>query len=348
MKSNFLNKYNLINHYFVMEEYNLEILAAKYPHSHWGKEYLKKNSIDLNKIDEKVFQKIESVFKKEYEADFLVDYLTPKNEVQAYLLAFNLLINPKLQNARERLASPFFSWLSNRTSRLLSNESMMIILEYFEKSLKITPLIQEKRIVIKIADFFNLCKNTHKIKLVELPILKGMIFLDKYQAASLAGELTYSYLFRILNEKTFLATAIDNEYFERFNKAFKKEDLKVATKLDHTKYPPCIKLFIEELSNGLAITHFARFTLAAFMRQIGVKKEHVKEFFNKASNFNSQRTEYQISHIYGEIGSRIKYSAPSCDTLKVAKLCPIQYYCDRYARHPVAVYKRRMRQIDRQ
>jgi DNA primase large subunit len=337
-------------------------LAAKYPFSHWGRSYVEQvwGSDDINDylLSDTVFRKLEIIFTWRKEAfsnlqdRYSVDYLYPENEVVIYLaLMFFLTYSDYPEHFKMRLGGHYFNWLTERTSKLLANErEEKIVSEYLQEDLGLIHVIRDKRFIITLKDYLGKLGGVghyFRVSLVDLPLKDGEIILSKELAAYIAADLTFSYLLNLLEGKIRLSRGSTKKLpwmnkVQQFVNQFVSEkiivDSDVAYPNDPEKYPPCIQIFVEQLSKGVAIPHFARFAVTSFMRQIGVDKDHVVSLFTSASDFNVEKTKYQVSHIYGEIGSHTSYTAPSCDTLKVSRLCPIQGYCNIHAKHPVSVY----------
>jgi DNA primase large subunit len=103
-------------------------------------------------------------------------------------------------------------------------------------------------------------------------------------------------------------------------------------------WPPCMAKIKGELLAGQPVGHFANFALAAFMLNAGYNTEQVMAMYAQRSDFNEKIARYQVEHIAGQRGSRVKYTPPSCETMRTYGLCveegrlcpriknPIQYY----------------------
>jgi DNA primase large subunit len=57
------------------------------------------------------------------------------------------------------------------------------------------------------------------------------------------------------------------------------------------------------------------------MLAIGKQTDEVVELFKNAPDFNEKITRYQVEHLAGTKGSRVKYSVPSCEKLRNENLC---------------------------
>jgi DNA primase large subunit len=112
------------------------------------------------------------------------------------------------------------------------------------------------------------------------------------------------------------------------NETFEPEDI------SESEYPPCIKFLIKEIGKGLS--HPGRFTLVTFLSAVGYSTEDIIKLFRVTPDFNEKMTRYQVEHILGMRGSRIKYSVPSCKKIRSYGYCIPDEICKRYnIKHPL-------------
>ncbi len=334
-------------------------LAARYPFSHWGSSFILSSwggeELREELLNESVYAKLGKIFSRAQrsapETIPEVDYLYPENEVSAYIAIMSFLAYSDYpENYKMRLGGHYFGWITRRTVTLLESESQGTIREYYQTDLGLPLVAQGDIVSLSLKDYLAKASkfvSPPKRTLATLPLRRGEIILSKHQAADLAGDLTFAYLAGLLERKIQVARGATNKpawissvqtYMKEFIPESTMFDETVNRPNDPTKYPPCISLFVEQLAKRESIPHFARFAVASFMRQIGVEKDYVVKLFTTASDFRAEMTKYQVSHIYGEIGSHTSYTAPSCDSLKISRLCPIDGYCNPRLKHPVSVY----------
>lgn len=105
--------------------------------------------------------------------------------------------------------------------------------------------------------------------------------------------------------------------------------------------PPCMKTLLASLNDGKHLPHIGRFTITAFLSNIGATDEDILKMFHTQDDFTERVARYQVEHIAGSRPGRKKYTPPSCKTMKTHSLCinPDQL-CATIA-HPLAYYRRR-------
>ncbi len=89
--------------------------------------------------------------------------------------------------------------------------------------------------------------------------------------------------------------------------------------IDESRYPPCMAALILALAGGANLTHMGRFALTAFLHTIGLDVTQIVEVYQRAPDFDIQKTLYQVEHISGRSGT--EYTPPSCATMETNGLC---------------------------
>jgi len=104
------------------------------------------------------------------------------------------------------------------------------------------------------------------------------------------------------------------------------------------RYPPCIKHIIASINANAPVSHPARFTLATFMKGIGMTDIDVARIFMQGSG-DVAKTQYQLSHIMTEHD----YICPACATLLSNGVCPGKDKLCNSVKHPLNYYARKKR-----
>ncbi len=113
---------------------------------------------------------------------------------------------------------------------------------------------------------------------------------------------------------TLLAPAI-----ERLTAVHQGQMLRDLGPIDESRYPPCMAALILALAGGANLTHMGRFALTAFLHTIGLDVTQIVEVYQRAPDFDIQKTLYQVEHISGRSGT--EYTPPSCATMETNGLC---------------------------
>ncbi len=108
-------------------------------------------------------------------------------------------------------------------------------------------------------------------------------------------------------------------------------------------FPPCMKSIMAKISDGVNVSHQARFSLVAFLHRIGMKEEEILKVFASVPDFKRDLTIYQIRHITGKISGK-EYSVPKCATMRSYGLCVRDITKDKlcakpWMTHPLLYYK---------
>ncbi|WEU39638.1 MAG: hypothetical protein OdinLCB4_003905 [Candidatus Odinarchaeum yellowstonii] len=110
-------------------------------------------------------------------------------------------------------------------------------------------------------------------------------------------------------------------------------------------FPPCIQDLLGKMLAGENIPHQGRFTLTAFLLNIGMNESEIIELFKASPDFNEKLTRYQIEHIKGKDLNKPRYTPPSCKTLKTYGLCLNMDEICREIAHPLKYYNRMKRLV---
>ncbi len=187
-------------------------------------------------------------------------------------------------------------------------------------------------------------------KLTNRLLSKGEVFLTTVEISRLLEEEVRRYIEQKLQVKVkSLPPSMMNRinrlkqlFYEKRGKTSWEE---IPSEVIIFAYPPCIKTLHERISSGHHLSHIGRFTLTTFLVNIGMTTENVIDLFRSLADFNERMTRYQVEHLAGLRGSRIKYIPPRCDTLRTHGVCPGMDGICRGVRHPLAYYRRKLRSL---
>jgi DNA primase large subunit len=191
----------------------------------------------------------------------------------------------------------------------------------------------------------------YRWKLVNKRLINGDVFLQKDEFSRLISEEVRKYIEETI--KTSPKVELDTLLLQRIERIkqrlnLRKERIRINEQPQNiisAAYPPCIEHLYDFLISGQHISHVGRFTLTSFLLNVGMKVDKLIELYTHISDFNQRLTRYQVEHIAGVRGSGIKYTPPSCGTLKTHRLCPGPDDLCANIKHPLAYYRRKIRMI---
>jgi len=113
-----------------------------------------------------------------------------------------------------------------------------------------------------------------------------------------------------------------------------------SSKRSEEAFPPCIRELLHQQLSGKNLPHSARFALASFLLNIGFSVEETLEVFKHSPDFREDIARYQVEHIAGLRGSRVKYLPYRCENMRSYGLC--RWSCEG-VKHPLQYFYRVLR-----
>jgi DNA primase large subunit len=170
---------------------------------------------------------------------------------------------------------------------------------------------------MKFTEYLRFAPKDVKYKLVNKPLSGGMVALDRSELIRVIEEAA-----RLRIEETIPASAqaIPPELkkaAEEVRKALPKtEAFGAKLSVNAEDYPPCVKELIARLQASENLPHTARWFLAAFLLQGGMKEDDVVSLFRSAPDFDERTTRYQVEYI-----AKKGYRVPSCSSAESYGIC---------------------------
>ncbi|BAJ50606.1 DNA primase large subunit [Candidatus Caldarchaeum subterraneum] len=172
--------------------------------------------------------------------------------------------------------------------------------------------------MIRFTDYLRLAQDlTRELswKLVNQKLSRGWVYLTRTRLTRLLRQYLYQELVRSFETTRRLAKPP-----EKIAQAMAEVVKNWQRQAPATKgiLPPCMIAIHERLSDT---SHTENFILAAHLLSSGYTVEEVVNIFRIRSDFREDIARYQVEHIAGLRGSRVKYRPPSCQRMRELNLC---------------------------
>ncbi|MCL2685740.1 MAG: hypothetical protein FWE73_05025 [Candidatus Bathyarchaeota archaeon] len=182
--------------------------------------------------------------------------------------------------------------------------------------------------------FANFLKNTSKGRLIQVSKWKlgnraldrGWVLVSSEELSRLLQEEVQERIETSLNNKV---TALPPEIQADVDE-LKEEFLKVKSQLEEKfdigpraeegEYPPCITALIDRAKSGAHLSHTERITMVTYLLHQGVSTDAIANLFSKVSDFNAEKTKYQIENLAGKTTGQ-PYVTYNCSTLRTHGVC---------------------------
>jgi len=176
---------------------------------------------------------------------------------------------------------------------------------------------------LNIIHYLKLTENFHnpEWKLVNRIVGNGYVFLKDREVIRLIREGSYR---SIIQRITSFPPPVLSKDLQGIVEEAKKISpaLKIERRISTpSQFPPCIERILDKIETGANLSHFERFFLTTYLLSIGWEIEKIVNLFSKMPDFKENITRYQVEHIAGLRGGRIKYYVPSCKLLASHGLC---------------------------
>lgn len=250
-----------------------------------------------------------------YEADQINEYLkaeTDEETIFEIARAFNWTIHIEENNKQQVISIHFTKFIENSTKGRLNYDA--------------------------------------KWKLVNRALIQGWVQVNPYDLARLLQEEV-----RVkIEENTRRELADVPGQMQKDIEELKIEYLKRKPTLDEfdqivhaqaSEYPPCITGLLKRAAAGQHMSHVERFALVTYLLHQGVSVDTIANLFSGLSDFNLEKTKYQIENLAGmHYGENKPYTTYNCSSLQTHGVCsgPVDKIC-RTIRNPLTYHLRKQR-----
>lgn len=234
----------------------------------------------------------------------------------------------------EYLISRFSLSEALRVERFLENERKDLVIQIFRNVLKID-LIQidgnnnSFNFRIPIMDYLTRASKFHEVewKLINRIVNQGFVYLNTSDLIRLIRQEIDDIIRKRLRDQGVPKLPETLEKVVKEISLLSPPPRKPKTILPE-KYPPCITMALGMLEKGENIPHYGRFLLTTYLVNIGKSVDEIISLYPRSPDFNERMTRYQVEHIAGLKGGRVKYGCPSCKTMITHTFCFKTEECD--------------------
>jgi DNA primase large subunit len=203
-----------------------------------------------------------------------------------------------------------------RVERLLHGESDEVLL-YVINDLGLQVKTVDGKWIMHFSQYLHLSKRLTtepRWKLVNRLMDKGLVTLTRPEVIRLVREMLYD----SFTQTKPLPTNWHPEEAKAVKEALQKRAAKTMAPAPSKEWAPCMVALRNRVAD---IGHFGLFALAAYMAQKGYEVKEIVDVLRVRSDFDEKIARYQVEHIAGQRGSRVKYRPPSCQSMKTHGLC---------------------------
>lgn len=333
---------------------------AKFPFTKEASEYVKSRNIQPLELVDPEFAPILNRAIDRIKQTILDNRISSENtgedvDILAYPTA--LMMISALGNDRVRRRYALAE--AKRASQLLRSESpekmLHIAITSFDWDARIDELDLGRshfELALHFEDYVRNSARIHdlKWKLVNRVLTLGYVLLPREDFARLLEEEVQArVLEKTSNLKLILPKALD-EYIQPIRAIVEAHARYfTAEEMPHTAVPeampPCMKNLLSLLQTSKHISHMGRFAMTTFLLGIGTTEEGLLAMFKSFTDFDERIARYQVEHIAGKRGSKTKYTAPNCSTMRTHGLCINPDELCATITHPLSYYRKKTRPL---
>jgi|TARA_B100001964_G_scaffold110072_1_gene123026 DNA primase large subunit len=306
---------------------------AKYPFLDEAGDYIKARDLSLVDISQPDFNLVirrarQRVLQAIRSREVSGEMDTPEIEILSFPIA---LILVKAANL-DHLISRYSHAEAIRVEKFLEDEREDLIVEIFRNILKINVVLVTSKISfskhnykISIIDYLRRATRFHELqwKLINRKVDNGNVYLKSNELIRLIRQEIESKIQDKLKEmvvpqlpQSFIKTIQELSILSP-----PPPKLTGKANISPDKYPPCVKAALDLLKKGENLPHYGRFLLTTYLVNIGESVDEIMSLYSRSPDFNERITKYQVEHIAGLKGGRVKYTCPSCRTLITHGFC---------------------------
>jgi DNA primase large subunit len=203
-----------------------------------------------------------------------------------------------------------------RVERLLHGENDEVLL-YVINDLGLQIKTADGKWIMHFSQYLHLSRRLGtepRWKLVNRLMDKGLVALTRPEVIRLVREWLYD---SFVQAKP-VPVNWHPEEAKAIKEALQRRAAKTVAPAPSREWAPCMVALRNRVADA---GHFGLFALAAYMAQKGYGVNEIVDVLRVRSDFDERIAKYQVEHIAGLRGSRVKYRPPSCGSMKTHGLC---------------------------
>ncbi len=193
-----------------------------------------------------------------------------------------------------------------------------------------------------VPDYVELVAPLHedRYRLVNRKVKRGFVLVNKSERYELIRERVRVILRRDLPHRVPKQICeLLEPHTGQVKKVYQEQMKRQFGSVDEHAFPPCMQALITALLAGTNLTHAGRFSLTAFLHNIGMDTAGIAAMYARSPDFDIGKTMYQVEHITGRGGTSTDYTTPACAAMETTGLCIHKdEICERI-NHPLSYYK---------
>ena len=326
------------------------VFAQKFPFTEKAKMQLKDSTISIESIPEVIVRKAALMISRaNSKQEYSLEAINPtkemlENELMAFPTAKLILSAMRTTRMIEKFCEmirkkAFHEIIDSKRPRELAME----LADDFKIKYELTSNNEE--FVIMLLDYMDIFFVDEETKLVNKRVENGKVFLGLNDFARLLAEKAYKKVLDSLPIKkesvpkdlVKIAKSIDSQLVHIEHKRF---DAKLSGKLNPNFFPPSMQTLYQNQLAGKKLGYYERLVLAAFLYQVGMRKQEMITLFSKSPDFKAHIAQYHINRVFEK-----ELSAPGYK--KISEYGIIVSKEEKAFKHPVQYYVSKMRASNR-
>jgi DNA primase large subunit len=203
-----------------------------------------------------------------------------------------------------------------RVERLLHDENDEVLL-YVINDLGLQVKTADGKWIMHFSQYLHLSRRLGtepRWKLVNRLMDKGLVSLTRPEVIRLLRQWLYD---SFVQAKP-VPVNWHPEEAKAIKEALQRRAAKTVAPAPSREWAPCMVALRNRVADA---SHFGLFALAAYMANKGYEVKEIVDVLRVRSDFDERIARYQVEHIAGQRGSRVKYRPPSCQSMKIHGLC---------------------------